>query len=182
MLIFKVEEKKEGGITGWKEEKKEGERKGSREGEKERWNMKITNGNEEKRVYSWSSFWSTFAPFFVFLLLDLSLRNQIKSLQNFSVCIIWSFSLVFIESTAVVRSPLLEERPSRRAQGSAQQSWDSQTIALCRFTLIRFNNFHPKLPRSLLIPSCHLFSAPGAEILHWISLLAVGILPYPERE
>lgn len=162
------------------EGRKEGGReKGRREGEKERRNMKITTGNEEKRVYSWSSFWSTV---FVFLSLDLSLRNQIKSLQNCSFCTIWSFSLVFIGSTAVVRSPLLEEHRSPRAQGSAQQSWDLQTIALCRFTLIRFNNFHPKLPRSFLIPSCRLFSAPGADILHWISLLAVGILPYPERE
>lgn len=38
------------------------------------------------------------------------------------------------------------------------------------------------MPWSLLIPSCHLFSASGAEILHWTSLLAVGILLHPERE
>lgn len=63
-----------------------------------------------------------------------------------------------------------------------RQSRDLETIALCRFTLIRFNNFHPELPWSLLIPSCHLFSAPGAESLHWTSLLAVGILRHPGRE
>lgn len=78
--------------------------------------MKITTGNEEKiglipEVHSEAHF-----------LVFLSLRNQIKNLQNSAVLHYMKLLLGFYRVHRGCPEPCPEERLSLRARGSAQQS------------------------------------------------------------